>query len=268
MNKELYKETFSRVHSACENKTEVIMDKYNSKRKINFRRKPVMAFAAVLTIMLFSLTAYAIVAILTPADIARELGYDALAEDFQSGSGVVIEESVVSEGYILTLHGLSIGKDLGAFRAHTDIDAEQTYTVISIRREDGTPMDLYNNGFAFNSVALFEGYKPWGLNSIHLGLGGSAFEEDGVLYIIKTCSESLEMFADGTVYYAIWDRELGFPNSDIFKVDENGRIAFADGLDKAHAMFTLPLDPSKADPERIKEILDEIGLSIDDVTAN
>jgi len=268
MNKELYKETFSRVHSACENKTEVIMDSYNSKRKINIRRKPVMAFAAVLAMMLFSLTAYAIVSMLTPAEIARELGYDALAEDFQNGSGMIIEESVVSEGYVLTLHGLSIGSDLTAFRGLTDIDAEQTYTIISIRQEDGTPMDLYNNGFAFQSVALFEGYKPWGLNSIHLGLGGSAFEKDGVLYVILTCDESLDMFAGRTVYYAIWDRELGFPNADIFTIDASGKIAFADGLNKAHAMFTLPLNPEGADPEKVRQTLYELGLDIDDIYVN
>jgi len=268
MNKELYKEMFSQVHSACENKTEVIMDNYNSKRKINIRRKPVMAVAAMLTMMFLSLTAYAIVALLTPAEIASELGYDALAEDFRSGGGMIIEESIVSEGYVLTLHGLSIGSDLREFRSHTKIDAEQTYTVLSIRQEDGTPIDLYNDGILFHFVALFEGYKPWALNSVHLGSGGSAFEKDGVLYVVAECNESLEMFADRTVYFAIWDREYGFPNNALFTIDENGSIAFADGLDKSHAMFILPLDPAKANPEKVTQTLDELGFSKDDIYVN
>ena len=38
------------------------------------------------------------------------------------------------------------------------------------------------------------------------------------------------------------------PNNTIFTVAEDGSIAFADGFTGVHALFTLPLDPSKADP--------------------
>ena len=265
-NKELYKEIFSRVHSACgnKNKLEVIMQN-NQKRKIKLNRKPIMAIAAAALIICLSLSVYAAVNffILTPAEIAEELGQTKLAEAFNDGRGVEIAQSVTSCGYVLSLHALAIGSDLDEYRGYFDIDSESTYTVISIHRENGEPMNYFDPEMTFETMftsqIFFEGYKPWHLNSIIFGCGGSAFEKDGVLYWIYQIDENIEMLANRTVYLGIWDMGIGFMGAEMFNIGDDGSIAFADGLDKAHAMFALPLDPSKADPSRLEQVLSDRG---------
>jgi hypothetical protein len=86
------------------------------------------------------------------------------------------------------------------------------------------------------------------------------FIYEGVNYFIFECS-NLEIFADHTVYLAAYE---GFaPSAEIFKMDENGEIAFIDGFDKPHAMFTLPLDAAKADPGAVTQLLDSAGVVIE-----
>lgn len=287
MNKKIYKDTFSQVHSSCDNKLEVIMIKYNTKKELaglfgkyasatlnafKTRKKPAMVAAALAVMMMFSLTVYAVVGLLTPAQIAERAGDHTLAEAFQSDDFVPIEESVTSEGYIFTLHGFITGENLSNsnFTVNGVEITNKTHFVFSVRNADGTPINLSDPDPAkykrFHPCVLFEGYKPWILSSFSFGAGGSWFEEDGVLYMLFECSENIEMFAGRTVYFAIWDGELGFaPGSELFKANPDGTIEFVDGLDKAHAMFTLPLDPAKADQAKIDKFLEDLGIAKEDV---
>ncbi|MCL2108292.1 MAG: hypothetical protein FWH20_02990 [Oscillospiraceae bacterium] len=264
--KEQYNAAFSQVRSACENKTEAIMNLNNQKPTIKLSRRPVIAVAAIVLIIALSMAGYAIVMNLrAPGDIAREEGMDKLADAFDNGSGLEIQESIVSNGYVLSLHGLAIGSELNEYRDYTSVDSEETYAIISIAKEDGSPMNYFdpelNTPLRFHSNILFEGYAPWQLNSIFFGLGGSAFEKDGVLYMIYSVGENVEIFADKDVYLAIWDGDLGFvPHAGLMSVSEDGKLSFAEGLDSAHALFTLPLDPAKADPAKVEQLLDDLGI--------
>ena len=266
MNRSEYKAMFAQVQSARSahhDKLEVIMD---NKSKHTINRKPVLIALAVLLAMVLSVTAYALVTLLTPAEVAREIGDSALAQAFEDGRGTLINESITSEGCVFTLHGMTSGKNLSSF--YPGVDTEQTALVFSIRREDGRAMgaDIANDGVPFTSGVFFSGYKPWMFSSFMLGMGASAFEKDGVYYMVLNVTESIEMLADRTVSFGIWDFDLGFaPGSALLTLRGDGTVAFVDGLRKAHAMFTLPLDASKADPARVEQILEELGITQEDL---
>jgi len=261
MNKNDYKTMFTQVqsvHSSNPNKLEVIM---NNKQKHTIHRKPILVIAAIALALLLSVSAYAIVTLLGPAEVARETGDKSLVAAFEDGNGTLINESVISHGYILTLMGMTTGKNLSSF--YPEVDTEQTAMVFSVRREDGRAVgsDIANNGIPFTSAVFFSGYKPWQFSSFSLGTGASALEKDGVYYMVLNINDSIEMLADRTVSFGIWDWDLGFaPGSELLTMLEDGTIAFVEGLQKAHAMFTLPLDASKADPARVEQFLKERGL--------
>lgn len=92
------------------------------------------------------------------------------------------------------------------------------------------------------------------MNNWTLNAGASGMAKDGVYYYLLD-TQSIEMFADRTVYMAFYE---GFvPSNEIFTVAEDGTIAFADDFTGVHALFTLPLDPAKADPAAADAFLAE-----------
>jgi hypothetical protein len=257
MNKDDYKAMFAQVqsvHSADPNKLEVLM---NNKSTHKIHSKPLIVALAILLVAALSFGAYAIVTLLSPAQVARELGHDALAAAFEDGRGALINETVRSEGYIFTLMGMTAGKNLSDY---LDADAARTFLVVSVHREDGQPVGVSpEKGLPFASGVFFSGFKPWQMSSFMLGSGGSAFDRDGVLYLVFGIDENIEMLADHTVSFAIWDVELGFaPSAEVITMLDDGTITFVDGLQKGRAMFALPLDASRADPARVAQILEEL----------
>ena len=91
---------------------------------------------------------------------------------------------------------------------------------------------------------LVAGCSPAGVNDWTLGGGACGFAKDGIYYYLLD-TQSLEIFADHTVYIAFY--EGGVPNNTIFTVADDGTISFCDDFTGVHALFTLPLDPAKAD---------------------
>jgi len=264
-----YKATFAQVqsvHAANPNKMEVIM---NRKHKHRIPRKPILALVAIAIIAALSVTAYAIVSLLSPAEIAREMGHDALAAAFEDGSGTLINESVTSEGFIFTLHGMATGENLLAF--YDEAEDGKAILVLSVRRENGRPMDFFKQpanvtvDTYFAYCVVFEGFKPWLISSRTVGgTGGQLFEKDGVLYVLLDCS-NFEIFSDRKPAFAVWNAaEIGIaPGAGLFQLREDGSVAFAHGLQIARAMFPLPMDSAKADPARVAQILEEHGLAPD-----
>jgi len=241
-------------------------------------RKPILIAAVLALTLALSVTAYALVSLLTPAEVAKEMEQDKLADAFEN-DGTDIDETIISNddenyiGYSITLHGLVSGENLNEYRDYADIKSDETYIMVSLAHEDGSPIiygpqpDGSLKHFFF--AVLFEGYRPWMFSSWHFGSGGAGFEKDGIYYNMYQVDENIEIFANRKVYLAIWDSELIMcpvterskatgPNSDVFKINTDGTIEFADEFEKAHAMFVLPLDPAKANPEKVQQLLEEL----------
>lgn len=229
----------------------------NRKRNI----KNVMLIAAAAVIMLCT-TAFAAYKLMTPYEIAREADYQELA-DVLSEDDVKFDIPPQQTGdYTIQLFGITTGKNLSNFTEDFG-NNDRSYIIGAISRTDGKSME--DTEYAGMTLTpLISGYKPWEVNIFTLGGGRTEFMEDGVVYFVCEC-DSIEIFADHTVYIALYgnrtpeDTSVSIaPSSDIFKMEADGSIRFADGYDGLGAIFTVPLEKSKADPQKAEEYLKTI----------
>lgn len=190
---------------------------------------------------------------LTPAQVAEEQNQPLLAEAFSGPGAILLNETVESGDFAITLLGLVSGRNLDVL--NPDLDAEHTYSVLALRRLDGEPIEQQTFDFmSYTMTPLAAGCSPAAVNSWTLDAGAGGMARDGVYYYLLD-TRSVEMFADRTVYMAFYE---GFtPSSEIFTVAEDGTIAFCDDYTGVHALFTLPLDPAKADPAAAEAFLKE-----------
>jgi hypothetical protein len=222
------------------------------------RRVSIGVLVAVFTLLL-SVSAFAAVKLLSPQQVAEHLGNGPLAEAFASGDAVDINESVVSGGYEITLHGLVSGAGLnGLDDLSSDISPEKTYAVVSIANADGSPMpktsDPEYGEVPFYVSPLMRGLKPWQVNIFSMHGGYSETVLDGVMYRLIEC-DGVEMFADRGVYLAVVGG-TAFPSNDAIAYDEEtGEISLRPDYEGAAALFDLPLDKSKADPAKAEAYL-------------
>lgn len=213
----------------------------------------VVPLAAVLAVVL-AISAAAVL-LLRPSDVARELKDPALAAAFESDNAVALDATVESEGYSITLAGVVSGRNLSDSDFYEDAEAARTYAVVSVRHTDGTPMEDVNTELVM--TPLISGYAPSAVNAWTLGGGFQAFNKEGVAYYLFDY-QSLEMFADRTVYLAVYQ---GFaPSAAEFDMADDGAISFTDSVSGPHALFTLPMDETRADPAAVERFFTENGI--------
>lgn len=234
-------DTIQLMHQAAQRKEIVSM---KNKKTIK------ILIAAAVFALLLTTTAFAVSALLSPKDVAQQLGYDDVSKAFESDDAVLINETVTLGDYIVTLHGITAGERL-EFINDAPVDAKRSYVVVSLKRCDGVPMDPYD-GSPFTFSPFVQGQLPWMVNAWSLECAASGLFVDGVAYYLFDYS-TLEIFADRTVYLAAYE---GFaPGPEDFMIAEDGSIHFTDALEGEKYMFTLPLDPYGADPEAVEQFL-------------
>lgn len=223
------------------------------KRNVKFSKTKKLAVTAAAAVALLVVSVSAALVWLTPSQVAELHGQDLLAEAFEGPDAIEINETVETGDFAVTLMGLVSGEDLDAM--NPDPGNAHTYAVLSVRRLDGEPLDNETFDFgAYTMTPLVAGCSPTAVNSWTLNAGASGFAQDGLYYYLLD-TESIEMFADRTVYMAFY--EGGAPNNTIFTVNDDGAIDFCDDFTGVHALFTLPLDPAKADPAAAEAFLEE-----------
>lgn len=230
-------------------------EKEQNKMSMNRMKKTILLAAA--AVALLAVTVSAAVLWLTPAQVAEELDNPALAAAFESGDAIVLNETQTAGDYTVTLGGLVSGTGLS--RWYEDAEETRTYAVVSVSRTDGTPLtednyDISASG-TFTVTPLVAGYPPQSVNIFSLDGSCASFLQDGRAYYLMD-TQSVEMFADHTVYLAVYQ---GFvPSYEEFSAAEDGTLTMRE--DVAGCMFTLPLDASKADPEAVDAFFQETGL--------
>lgn len=213
------------------------------------KRIPLVAAVAAALIV----SAAAATLFLRPADVAMQAGNPTLAAAFESSDATVIDQSVESGDYRFTFAGLVSGAGLSELTKEANV--QRSYAVVAAQRIDGQPMsDEEQSGIT--ATPLVSGYLPWAVNAWSLNGGYTRFVQDGVTYYLYEY-DSLEMFADRTVYMAIY--EGGAPNAGLFDITADGTISFKAGVSAPHALFTVPLDASKADPNAVAEFEASLG---------
>lgn len=263
MDKKQYREAFDHLPFSPDfnERTEALLlgmarqqeqEELTMKQKL-FRRPAVLA--AVIALLVVSVSAAAV--LLSPSQVAEELSDPLLAEAFQSEGAVLLNESVESEGYRITLTGLVTGAGLSQWTA--DVEEDRTYVVVSLASIDGTPLSQsdFTSG-EYTLTPLVSGFSPTAVNNWTLGTQARRIDRDGVVYYLLD-TQSLEMFADHTVYLAFYQGFL--PSRELFSMAEDGSISFAEGVAGPHALFTLPLDESKADPAAVDAFLESSGIN-------
>lgn len=225
------------------------------RNNMNFSKSKKMAVLIAACIALLAVSVSAAVLFLSPAEVADHHDQPLLAEAFQGEDAILLNETVESGGYSITLLGLVSGENLDV--RNQDLESAHTYAVMALRRLDGTPLDNTFDFIGHPLTPLVAGYAPTAVNNWTLHAGASGFAEDGVYYYLLDTA-SLEMFADHTVYMAFY--EGGVPNNTVFTVDGDGTIAFCDDFTGVQALFTLPLDPDKADPPAVDAFLSEYDM--------
>ena len=117
---------------------------------------------------------------------------------------------------------------------------DHTYAVFTVARTDGTPLTEQPE---LSYSPLVAGYHVSAVNGWNLCATCQSFVEDGMAYYPFDI-RNLEMFADHTVYFAIYEGSV--PSPAQFPAAEAGTISLAEGV--TVAVFTLPLDEEKTDP--------------------
>lgn len=220
---------------------------------VNFSKTKKLAVTAAAAVALLIVSVSAALVWLTPAQVAERFGNTLLSEAFEGPDAIEINETVETGDFAVTLMGLVSGADLDKYSS--DVDSARTYAVLSLRRLDGEPLETQTFELTrYTMTPLAAGCSPAAVNNWTLGAGASGFAENGIYYYLLD-TESIEMFADRTVYMAFYE---GFvPNNTIFTVNDDGTIAFCDDYTGPHALFELPLDPAKADPAAVEAFLEE-----------
>lgn len=217
------------------------------------KKIPAAVLAAVLVLGAGSVTAYAAWKHLTPEKVSQNLHDSRLTAAFQGKDAVKMNESQVSGSYKVTLLGIVSGRDLTEYELTADgtVQKDRTYAVTAIEYADGTPMpDTSEDAYAdlsFFVSPLIKGYDPDWYNMASMNGAYTEFTENGVLYRLTEC-DNVEIFADHEIYLCVCDGS--FYNQQAYRYDEaSGEISRNESYDGLNVLFSLPLDPAKADPK-------------------
>jgi hypothetical protein len=173
----------------------------------------------------------------------------AIAGSFDNDSAVEINESQVSGDYLITLLGMAQGDKIsGLTNEGKPLTGNHTYLAVKIERADGSS---FSEVGSLHILPMISGEKPWRVSLGGYSQGGRF--ENGVLYTLIDV-ENLEYFADRTVYLAVMDTP--FYDHGKFIYDEtSGKIRINPQYAGVITLFELPLDESKADPEKAAAII-------------
>jgi len=236
-------------------------------KKRVWKRLPA-ALIAVIVLGCASVTVFAM-KYLSVRDIVEKTEDTKLADAFSSEDAIFINETQSYDGYDVTLMGIVSGKNLSKYESFdNEIPLEdRTYCVVAIKHTDGTPMAEMNDA-AFDEESFFvspliRDFNPLIYNAFLFNGGYNEFVEDGVRYRLVEC-DNIEMFADHGLYLCVCDGGSHGTityNSEAYKYDETtGVISRNEDYNGLNALFDLPIEASKADPEAVKKYLESQGM--------
>ena len=204
--------------------------------------KTILLTAALVSAM--SATAFAAYQYLTAGEVADKLGDKKLAAQL-NGSDFV-PQTMTDGPYRATVLGVVSGENISDFQPDTwDVAPGNTYAVVAVEKTDGTAM-TYDDEILV--TPLIQGQTPWQYNIFTMYHGGAQMQIiDGVLYRVVEFDD-IQCFADREVYLAVLGES--FIDNSSYQMDgDTGVITPKADYDGCNILFTLPLDPQKADPE-------------------
>lgn len=215
------------------------------------------AAIAVCLAVALSVTGIAAGQLLSAKEASKFVNDSAIEKAFQSENAIEINETQVMGDYTVTLLGVASGEALEEYGAENN---DHKYIMMAFQANGDT--DVMNFDPDYRVTPLVSGYSV-PMDYI-LGVTGPGVFIDNVFYRCYDISE-LELFADRTVSMAVYKQRFPvdvegawcYAPEDVFTTEEDGSIAFREDFPEEHAMFTLPLDESKADPTAAERLIDE-----------
>lgn len=223
-------------------------------------RVPAAVAAAAFTLVVGSAAVVAAARYLTPGQIAQELDNQKLMDAFQGEDAVAVNETQEYAGFRITLLGAVSGRNISEYLSEDDkgqVKDDRFYAAVAIERADGSPMpdtseDAYGEEPFYVSPYIM-GLEPWNYGIMNMGGGYSELVQDGIQYRLLDM-ENIEIFADRGLYIGVSSGT--FYDREAYLFDETtGEIMRNEAYDKVNALFTLPLDPAKGDPEAAEAFL-------------
>ena len=227
-------------------------------RKPFYKTARIAIAAAAVVLAAGGVTTYAAWKYLSMEEVAQEVKDDKLAKAFQGKGTIHINESQTYGKYKVTLIGVTSGKDLTEYYM-ADGDGtkyeDRTYAVTAIENKDGSPMPKDSAGTDFLVTPLIKGERPWQCNIFYMNGGSSSFVKDGILYYLSEW-DNFEVFAKRGVYLGVLDS--GFLDNTVFDFDEKtAEITRNKDYKGINALFTVPMDESKADEAAADALLEK-----------
>lgn len=233
------------------------------------RRMSAAALVAVGILLLCSSTAFAVYKYLTPAEVVTEINDNALQKAFLSEDAIFVNETQESGGYKVTLMGSVAGRNISDFLMETgkgEVLEDRIYTIITIERADGTPMpdtnsDEYGKECFFASHYI-GGLDPSVYSMMSMNGGYTEFVSNGIRYRVLDM-DNIEMFADRGIYVGV--NSGSFYDRSAYVYDEStGRMSRNEGYTGVNALFHLPVDENKADPQAAEAYLKAFEQSMNE----
>ena len=219
--------------------------KENNQMKKYLIKKSIATAACIGLAALSSVSVYAAYRYLNPSQVAEKVATNSsIAQAFMSKDAVKINETQSSNGYNITLLGLVSGKNLAIHIPEENsqtLTASHTYAVVAIESIDGQKIEYKD----FCISPLICGVDFMIANNATMNTFLTYFEQDGILYHLLEC-ENLEIFADKGVQLGVVDN-FGKETQAFYMDETTGVYQKQDGYLKTNALFTLPLDKTKAD---------------------
>lgn len=246
-----------------------ILNQAEEKRKMAERKnwRLTAAIAAGLVLCISSVTVYAAWKYLPASDVAANVQGRNLAEAFAGEQAFVINEVQSYGDYRVTLLSIISGRMLSEYPHYHngEIAADRTYVVIAIENGNGVPMpdtsdESYGN-LEFFASPLIGDFNPAFYNIAGMSGNYTDVTEEGILYRLLECS-NVEIFADHDLYLCV--SEGMFYDSEAYCYDElTGKISRNENYEGMNALFELPMDIAKADPQKAAEYMAELGFESD-----
>lgn len=246
---------------------ELIMKQAKENEMMRQRRKKSIYAAALFAcaITLSGVSVYAAYRFLSPAQIAGQVSEGGnLSKAFEGENAITLNETQTSNGYRITLLGLTSGANLSPYveDSHSaGLEDVRTYATFAIVREDGQSIDSENKCIS----PLINGVSLHIANNATLNAGLHWFYQDGVLYELLEC-DNLEVFAKMGVQVGVVD-SFG-DEIRAFTMDSNtGIYSQNTEYSKTNALFTIPLDEAKGDNEKAGQLIKEMEQSVESGTS-
>lgn len=223
-------------------------------------RIPAAIAAAAFTLMIGSAAVVAAARYLTPGQIAERNEDQKLMEAFRGENAVFVNESQEYAGFRVTFLGAVSGKNISEYLTEDQkgqVEDNRFYAAVAIERADGTPMpDTSDEAYGqepFYVSPYIRGLEPWNYGLMNMGGGYSEFVQDGIQYRLLDM-ENIDIFADRGLYIGVSSGT--FYDNEAYLFDgETGVITRNEAYDKVNALFDLPLDPAKGDPQAAEAFL-------------